>query len=69
MIRAVPFRPFVLLMENGERVLVDHPENIAMRLGENGLGSPFFYVIGDSLRVSSTFDAVTSVATLDRAEV
>ncbi|MBX9584654.1 MAG: hypothetical protein K2X87_30495 [Gemmataceae bacterium] len=71
MVRAVPFRPFFLMMENGERVLVEHPENIALRAGnEDGSGgSAYFYVLGNNLRVASTFDAVSSVVTLDQAEV
>ena len=71
MVRASPFRPFYLILENGERVFVAHPENIALNSGgENGAGgSPFFYVIGDQLRVSSTFDAVANLVTLDHAEV
>jgi len=29
MVRQAPFRPFVLSMENGDRVTIGHPENIA----------------------------------------
>ena len=71
MVRANPFHPFFLLLKNGERVLVAHPENIAFNAGnEDGAGgSPFFYVIGDKLRTAGTFDAATNIVTLDRAEV
>ena len=42
MLRQAPFRPFVLSMENGDRVTIGHPENIAFDPeGE----SPDFYVI------------------------
>lgn len=70
MVRAVPFRPFMLLMENGERVPVANPENIALNAGnEDGSGgSPFFDVIGERLRIASTFDAVTSIASLDHGD-
>lgn len=71
LVRANPFHPFFLMMENGERIMVNHPENLAMDAGpEDGTGgSRFFYVIGDRLRHFGTFDAVTNVVTLDRAEV
>ena len=29
MVRQAPFRPFVLSMENGDRISIGHPENIA----------------------------------------
>ena len=66
LVRQAPFRPFVLSLENGDRVTIEHPENIAFNPGENGhKGSTEFYVITDKLRLFSTFDAVTSAAILD----
>ena len=48
----VPFRPFALNMENGDRIVIEHPENIAFDPGADGsAGSPDFYVISQSLRV------------------
>ena len=29
LIRATPFRKFVLILDSGDRVLIEHPENIA----------------------------------------
>jgi hypothetical protein len=70
MVRAVPFRPFALNLENGDRVIIEHPENIAFDPGtSNGTGgSSDFYVISAQLRLFSTFAAVTSVAVLDHDE-
>lgn len=69
LLRAVPFRPFALLLENGDRVPIGHPENIAFDPGSGaGEGSEEFYVIANNLRLFSTFAAVTSVALVDRAE-
>lgn len=66
LVRQTPFRPFVLSLENGDRVTIEHPENIAFDPGENGHnGSSEFYVITDQLRLFSTFEAVTSAALLD----
>ena len=63
LIRQAPFRPFVLSLENGDRVTIEHPENIAFDPGPEG--SADLYVISGQLRVFCTFDAVTSAALLD----
>jgi hypothetical protein len=65
MVRQAPYRPFVLSMENGGRVTVGHPENIAF----NPQGESWdFYVISGRVRLFGTFDAVSSVATADSVE-
>jgi hypothetical protein len=58
-----PFRPFALLLESGDRVIIEHPENIAFDPVAQGVGE--FYVISGRLRLFSTFEAVTSVTLLD----
>jgi hypothetical protein len=58
-----PFRPFALLMENGDRVIIEHPENIAFDPVAEGVAD--FYVISGRLRLFSTFEAVTSVTLVD----
>jgi hypothetical protein len=62
LLRQAPFRPFLLTLEGGEHALIEHPENIAFdpRPG----ASSDFYVISGSLRLFSTFDAVSSVSLL-----
>lgn len=62
-IRAAPFRRFVLTLENGERALVEHPENIAFQ-SEPG-SSDEFYVLSGNLRLFSTFGTVTGVILAD----
>jgi hypothetical protein len=65
MVRQAPFRPFVLSMENGDRVLIGHPENIAFDPeGE----STDFYVISGRVRLFGSFEAVTTVAAADSVE-
>jgi hypothetical protein len=55
-------------MENGEQVIIEHPENIAFDPGRDDAGgSADFYVISGGLRVYGTFAAVTTVALLDTA--
>lgn len=62
MVRQVPFRPFVLSLENGDRIPIDHPENIAF----DPEGTSFdFYVIAGRIRLFGTFESVTNVATAD----
>jgi len=71
LLHSLPFRPFVLTMENGERVIIGHPENIAFDPAstEGTGGSDDFYVISNRLRLFSTFSAVASVILLDRGEL
>jgi hypothetical protein len=66
LVRQVPFRPFVLNLENGDRLTVEHPENIAFEPG-NGAnsGSPDFYIRTGKLRYYGMFDAVTGAALVD----
>jgi hypothetical protein len=69
LVRQAPFRPFALSLENGDRIVIEHPENIAFDPAINGSrGSSDFYIISNQLRVFGTFDAVTSVALLDTGE-
>lgn len=64
LIRATPFRRFMLVLESGDRVLIEHPENIAFDPGA-AAGSDEFYVITGRVRLFSTFGAVASVALAD----
>ena len=64
LIRAVPFRKFLLSLESGERAVIEHPENIAFDPEPNG--SDDFYVISGKLRLFSTFGAVSAIALADR---
>lgn len=69
LLRQTPFRPFALSLENGDRIVIEHPENIAFDPSGNGsAGSSEFYVISSNLRLFGTLEAVTSVALLDRGE-
>jgi hypothetical protein len=65
MVHQAPFRQFVLTMENGNRVTIGHPENIAF---DPSGRSADFYVISGDIRLFGTFDAVSSVATIDSVE-
>jgi hypothetical protein len=68
LLRQTPFRPFALNLENGDRIIIEHPENIAFDPGNGSApGSQEFYVISQRLRVFSSFEAVSSVALVDTA--
>jgi hypothetical protein len=66
LLRQVPFRPFVMTLFGGERAVIEHPENVAFdpRLG----ASSDFYVLTGSVRLFSTFEAVSSLAMLSGGE-
>ena len=69
LIHARPFRAFVLSLENGDRVRIGHPENIAFDPGENGRGaSEDFFGLSGRVRIHSSFDAVTSVGSPESVE-
>ena len=66
LIRGVPFRRFLLVLESGDRVLIEHPENIAFDPDAKGLDNDEFYVITGRIRLFSTFGAISSIALADR---
>jgi hypothetical protein len=70
LVRTAPFRPFALNLENGDRAIIAHPENIAFDPGakERANGWDDFYVIANGLRSFGSFSAVTSVALVDRGK-
>ncbi len=57
-----PFRPFAITFAGGEQAIIEHSENVAFdpRPGS----SSDFYVLTGSLRLFSTFKAVSSIAIL-----
>lgn len=65
MVHQAPFRPFVVALENGDRVTIGHPENIAFD-PEGEFDD--FYVISGRVRLFSTFDAVSWVGAADTVQ-
>jgi hypothetical protein len=66
LIRATPFRKFILILESGDRVQIEHPENIAFDPEPKDPDKDEFYVITGRIRLFSTFGAVSSIALADR---
>ena len=67
LVRQVPFRPFILLLDNGTPILIEHPENIAFDAGSPGVrpGSRDYYVISAGLRQYGQFDSISSITLRD----
>jgi hypothetical protein len=65
LLHEVPFRPFVITLENRQRVEIGHPENIAFDPEPNGATD--FYAFFGAARLFSTFEAVTSVSIANSA--
>jgi len=63
-VHAAPFREFILQLENGDDVRIEHPENIAFEPDPDG--SEEFYVISGKIRLFSTFSAVSAIELADR---
>ena len=64
----IPFRPFVVTVENGQRIEVEHPENIIFLSAESGpVDRDDFYVRTGASRLHSTFEAVTSITVKDES--
>lgn len=65
-VRQIPYVPFVLHMESGDRILVKHPENIALDPDSNGPSKlPDFCVFTRRFRYYGTFEAVTGISIAD----
>ena len=70
LVRSVPFRPFVLNLENGDRIPIVHPENIAFDPSEDAAHESLdFYVLSGRMRVHASFEAVTSIASPESVEL
>jgi hypothetical protein len=65
LVRQRPFRPFIVNFENGDRALVEHPENIAFDAA--GRSNRVFVITGEAC-VFSTLEAVTSVMHQDTGQ-
>jgi hypothetical protein len=63
LLRQAPFQRFILILESGDRVLIEHPENIAFDPTPGGRAD--FYVLGGQVRFYSTFDAISNIAMFD----
>ena len=70
LVRVEPFEPFVITLESGQNVLIEHPENIAFdpSAKPEQQRANQFYVVTQQVRLFSHFDSITSITTADRGE-
>ncbi len=61
-----PFQPFLINLENGDRLAIEHPENVAFDPTEGGRTR--FYVITRTLACAATLESVTGVVHQDIGE-
>lgn len=64
--RATPFRPYAVSLENGDRVMMEHPENVAYDPTDDGRDDTF--MISGKLTHWSSSSAITGVSLLDTGE-
>ncbi|MEM8865424.1 MAG: hypothetical protein AAGF31_07740 [Planctomycetota bacterium] len=67
LIESRPYQPFEINIENGDRIVVEHPENIAM--GPEDATDRFanrVHVIGHQVMICTTLDAISTVAEIDQ---
>ena len=62
-----PFQNFAINLENGDRVVVEHPENLAFDPNDGGRDG--FILLTAQIRYYSTFSSITSLAVLDDAKI
>jgi hypothetical protein len=62
LLHQTPFRPFAINFVGGEQAIIEHSENVAFAPRPGS--SSDFYVLTGSLRLFSTFEAVSSIAIL-----
>lgn len=62
----VPFRPFVITLENRQRIDVEHPENIGLLYDERDpTNREDFYARAGAKRLYAPLEAVTSISQED----
>lgn len=69
LVRTVPFESFVITLENGDHMNVEHPENIAFDPGENGNSrSTYLAVMAGEATYWGHLDAVSGIVKRTDAE-
>ncbi len=62
-----PFSPFEINLENGDRIVVEHPELIAYDPRDGAeMGTGRLAILTNEVNITTTFESITSVAEIDR---
>lgn len=64
LVRATPFRPFAINLENGDRMVIEHPENISFDVTEDGRQD--YTIVTNKLLFLGNLSAVSSLAVVDK---
>jgi hypothetical protein len=69
-LKRVPFQPFVMTLESGQQLLIEHPENIAFNPDADPETKPVrrFVVVSGEHSTFSTFDAVSGITFRDNGD-
>ena len=67
MVRQRPFQQFLISLENGDRMLIEHPENLAFDPTDNG--KTRFSVVTQNIVCYATLESVASVIHQDTGSV
>ncbi len=62
LLKQTPFRTFIITFVGGEQAIIEHSENVAFDPRPGSTSD--FYVLTGSLRLFSTFEAISSIAML-----
>jgi hypothetical protein len=65
-IRRVPFQPFAISLENGDRAVIEHPENVAFNPKDGT--SERVAIVSGNLAHYTNLSAITSISVLDQGE-
>lgn len=61
-----PFEPFILTFDSGEKIIVEHPENMAYDPApKSSADTTRFSVVSSRINTFGTFDAISTITTLD----
>ena len=66
LVRSHPFHPFHVNLENGDKLKIEHPENIAF--SANRKGSDRLFIISSDLVHYGSIATITSLTELDRGQ-
>jgi hypothetical protein len=65
LLKAQPFRPFLLIMDSGQRIGVRHPENVAY---DPTVETANCYALSDGVMHILPWEKISSVALVDRGD-
>ena len=65
LLKAQPFRPFAMIMDSGQQVVIRHPENVAY---DPAAETANCYALADGIMHILPWEKITSAAVVDRGQ-